>query len=199
MVVCLRICEWIFCCHICICNDSRLNDACDPSLWEFCINFSLEIYWVSFKYWFIFFFILRFSIQVLVVQSPSPSLQIKEPPPSPGSPASETMYATAGGGTQIYMQVSFDGNFFVSSFYLLSCSLYFLIKSLESQHVIIYSWKSNHIVVVVFWEPYLNAIEAKFLYKTDVYWLKVRAIYISNCYQIYRGVNHHRWFQTKKV
>lgn len=43
--------------------------------------------------------------QVLVVQSPSPSLQIKEPPPSPGSPSSETMYG-ATGGTQIYMQVN---------------------------------------------------------------------------------------------
>ncbi|XP_031620365.1 protein grainyhead isoform X6 [Contarinia nasturtii] len=42
--------------------------------------------------------------KVLVVQSPSPSLQIKEPPLSPGSPASETMYTTTGGATQIYMQ-----------------------------------------------------------------------------------------------
>ncbi|XP_037043523.1 protein grainyhead isoform X4 [Bradysia coprophila] len=42
--------------------------------------------------------------KVLVVQSPSPSLQVKEPPPSPGSPSSENMYGAAG-GTQIYMQV----------------------------------------------------------------------------------------------
>uniref|UniRef100_A0A336MAI5 CSON014460 protein n=1 Tax=Culicoides sonorensis TaxID=179676 RepID=A0A336MAI5_CULSO len=42
--------------------------------------------------------------KVLVVQSPSPSqVHIKEPPPSPGSPSTETMYATAG-GTQIYLQ-----------------------------------------------------------------------------------------------
>lgn len=54
--------------------------------------------------------LLCFCLQVLVVQSPSPSLQIKEPPPSPGSPTSETMYATAGGGTQIYMQVSLHTN-----------------------------------------------------------------------------------------
>lgn len=44
-------------------------------------------------------------IQTLVVQSPSPSsLQIKEPPPSPGSPSSDTMYGGTG-STQIYMQV----------------------------------------------------------------------------------------------
>ncbi|KAJ6641308.1 Protein grainyhead, partial [Pseudolycoriella hygida] len=40
--------------------------------------------------------------KVLVVQT-SPSLQVKEPPPSPGSPSSENMYGAAG-GTQIYMQ-----------------------------------------------------------------------------------------------
>ncbi|XP_055380149.1 protein grainyhead isoform X2 [Condylostylus longicornis] len=43
------------------------------------------------------------SQKVLVVQSPSPSIQIKEPPPSPGSPQNDTMYA-ATGGTQIYLQ-----------------------------------------------------------------------------------------------
>ncbi|XP_037927042.1 protein grainyhead isoform X3 [Hermetia illucens] len=41
--------------------------------------------------------------KVLVVQSPPPSIEIKEPPPSPGSPSAETMYA-ATGGTQIYLQ-----------------------------------------------------------------------------------------------
>jgi hypothetical protein len=45
---------------------------------------------------------LRVDLQVLVVQSPAPpSLQIKEQPPSPGSPSAE-MYS---GGTQIYLQV----------------------------------------------------------------------------------------------
>lgn len=42
------------------------------------------------------------SQKVLVVQSPAPtSLQIKEQPPSPGSPSAENMYS---GGTQIYLQ-----------------------------------------------------------------------------------------------
>ncbi|XP_055688646.1 protein grainyhead isoform X3 [Lutzomyia longipalpis] len=45
----------------------------------------------------------RSSQKVLVVQSPSPSIQIKEQPPSPGSPSAENMYAAAG-GTQIYLQ-----------------------------------------------------------------------------------------------
>lgn len=44
--------------------------------------------------------------QVLVVQqSPTSAIQIKEPPPSPGSPSADSMYG-ATGGTQIYMQVS---------------------------------------------------------------------------------------------
>ncbi|XP_055619439.1 protein grainyhead isoform X2 [Toxorhynchites rutilus septentrionalis] len=43
------------------------------------------------------------SQKVLVVQPTSPSIQIKEPPPSPGSPSAETMYA-APGSTQIYLQ-----------------------------------------------------------------------------------------------
>lgn len=46
------------------------------------------------------------------MQTPSPTtthIQIKEPPPSPGSPTNTeaNMYA-AGGGTQIYLQVSFQ-------------------------------------------------------------------------------------------
>ncbi|XP_075167129.1 grainy head isoform X2 [Haematobia irritans] len=43
---------------------------------------------------------------IVLQQSPSPThIQIKEPPPSPGSPSNQTeaMYA-AGGGTQIYLQ-----------------------------------------------------------------------------------------------
>lgn len=61
---------------------------------------------VTFAHLLYFIFVnILLCLKVLVVQSPSPSLQIKEPPPSPGSPSSETMYATAGGGTQIYMQV----------------------------------------------------------------------------------------------
>lgn len=55
----------------------------------------------------------KFSqLQVLVVQSPhSPTLHIKEQPPSPGSPSTDTMYA-ATGGTQIYLQVFIKINFF---------------------------------------------------------------------------------------
>lgn len=52
----------------------------------------------------IFFVSFVVDLQVLVVQSPAPpSLQIKEQPPSPGSPSAE-MYS---GGTQIYLQVKF--------------------------------------------------------------------------------------------
>lgn len=40
--------------------------------------------------------------QVLVVQPTSPSVQIKEPPPSPGSPSAENMYAAPG---PLYVQV----------------------------------------------------------------------------------------------
>ncbi|XP_063703092.1 protein grainyhead isoform X2 [Culicoides brevitarsis] len=43
------------------------------------------------------------SQKVLVVQSPTTSVHIKEPPPSPGSPSTNTMYATSG-STQIYIQ-----------------------------------------------------------------------------------------------
>ncbi|XP_058122240.1 protein grainyhead [Anopheles ziemanni] len=43
------------------------------------------------------------SQKVSVAPSTSPSLHIKEPPPSPGSPPTETMYA-APGSTQIYLQ-----------------------------------------------------------------------------------------------
>lgn len=65
------------------------------------------------------YFLLLSIFQVLVVQSPSPSLQIKEPPPSPGSPASETtMYTTTGGATQIYMQVSVKWIKFFPWFYI---------------------------------------------------------------------------------
>lgn len=48
------------------------------------------------------------TLQVLVVQSPAPPslTQIKEQPPSPGSPSAE-MYS---GGTQIYLQVKFQHN-----------------------------------------------------------------------------------------
>lgn len=52
---------------------------------------------------------LKHFQQVIVLQqSPSPTqIHIKEPPLSPGSPTNHTeaMYA-AGGGTQIYLQVS---------------------------------------------------------------------------------------------
>ncbi|ETN64067.1 hypothetical protein AND_004200 [Anopheles darlingi] len=47
----------------------------------------------------------QYHLRVLVAPSStsSPSAQIKEPPPSPGSPSTETMYA-APGSTQIYLQ-----------------------------------------------------------------------------------------------
>lgn len=47
------------------------------------------------------------------MQSPSPSLQIKEQPPSPGSPqGGDNMYAA--GGTQIYLQVNFCDSIIVT-------------------------------------------------------------------------------------